>query len=129
MAFAGEEVISVFNKIKPPYNINEASQHLAMKALDNIDQVNEWIKEIVSEREKLVKSLSGFSFVMKIFPSDANFLLVKTEDPKKIYNYLVEHGIIVRDRSTIILCEGCLRITVGTKEENNKLIEVLKQYK
>ncbi|MBI3500667.1 MAG: histidinol-phosphate transaminase [Bacteroidetes bacterium] len=129
MAFASEEIISVFNKIKPPYNINEASQQLAIKALDNIEQVNNWIKEIVSEREKLVKSLADFSFVKKIFPSDANFLLVKTTEPKKIYNYLVGQGIIIRDRSNISLCEGCLRITVGTKEENKKLIQALNQYK
>ncbi|MBI4931059.1 MAG: histidinol-phosphate transaminase [Bacteroidetes bacterium] len=129
MAFASEEIISVFNKIKPPYNINEASQQLAIKALDNIEQVNNWIKEIVNEREKLTKSLADFSFVQKIFPSDANFLLVKTTEPKKIYKYLVGTGIIVRDRSNIALCEGCLRITVGTKDENKKLLAVLNQYK
>jgi len=129
MAFASEEIISVFNKIKPPYNINEASQQLAIKALDNIEQVNIWIKEIVNEREKLMKSLVDFSFLQKIYPSDANFLLVKTTEPKKIYRYLVEKGIIVRDRSNIALCEDCLRITVGTKEENKKLIEALNQYK
>ena len=128
IAFASEEIISVFNKIKPPYNINSSSQELAMKALDNIEQVNSWIKEIVSEREKLVKSLAGFSFVLKIYPSDANFLLVKTTAPKKIYKYLVDKGIIVRDRSKIELCEDCLRITVGTKDENKKLLAVLNQY-
>lgn len=128
MAFASEEIISVFNKIKPPYNINEASQRLAIKALDNIDRVNNWIKEIVSEREKLVKSLGDFYFVEKIYPSDANFLLVKNREPKKIYNYLVERGIIIRDRSSVALCEGCLRITVGTKQENSILMESLKKY-
>jgi histidinol-phosphate aminotransferase len=129
MAFASEEIIAVFNKIKPPYNINEASQQLAIQALDNIEQVNNWIKEIVSERGKLVRSLADFSFVLKIYPSDANFILIRTTEPKKIYNYLVKNGIIVRDRSSITLCEGCLRITVGTKKENEKIIEVLKQYK
>lgn len=129
MAFASEEIISVLNKIKPPYNINEASQQLALKALDNVDQVNDWIKEIVSEREKLIALLPDFSFVQKIYPSDANFLLVKVNEPKKLYSYLVGKEIIVRDRSSVPLCEGCLRITVGTKEENKKLIEALKQYK
>jgi len=129
MAFASEEIIAVFNKIKPPYNINSSSQELAMKALDNIDQVNNWIKEIVNEREKLAKSLADFPFVQKVFSSDANFLLTKTNEPKKLYNYLVTKKIIVRDRSNVALCEGCLRITVGTKEENRKLIEALNQYK
>ncbi|MFI5163694.1 MAG: histidinol-phosphate transaminase [Bacteroidia bacterium] len=129
MAFASKEIISVFNKIKPPYNINEASQQFALKALDNIEQVNNWIREIVTEREELVKSLSGFSFVSKLFSTDANFILAKTTSPKNIYDYLVKNGIIVRDRSNVILCEGCLRITVGTKEENKKLLDVLNQYK
>lgn len=129
MAFASEEIISVLNKIKPPYNINSSSQELAMRALDNIEQVNNWIKEIVNEREKLIKSLSDFSFVLKIFPSDANFLFVKTSDPKNLYNYLVQNGIIVRDRSKMTMCEGCLRITVGTKEENIQLVNTLKKHK
>lgn len=129
MAFASEEIISVFNKIKPPYNINEASQQLAIKALDNIEQVNRWIVEIADEREKLMKSLCQFHFILKIFPSDANFILVKTTEPERIYNYLVENGIIVRNRSKMPLCEGCLRITIGTGDENKKLIETLSQYK
>lgn len=128
MAFAGEGIISVFNKVKPPYNINSASQELAMKALDNIEQVNNWIRKTVNEREKLIQSLADFSFVQHIFPSDANFILVKTTEPQQIYNYLVENGIIVRDRSKVILCEGCLRITVGTPEENTELIQTLKKF-
>jgi histidinol-phosphate aminotransferase len=128
MAFAREEIISVFNKVKPPYNINEVSQQLALKAMDNIEQVNAWIQKIVNEREKLVKSLSQFPFVINIFPSDANFILIKTTEPEKIYNYLVANGIIVRNRSKMPLCEGCLRITIGTEDENKKLIEALKQY-
>lgn len=129
MAFASENIISVFNKIKPPYNINEASQQLAIKALDNIEQINNWIKIIVNEKEKLMKSLANFPFVIKLFPSDSNFILARTSEPKKIYAYLVTKGIIVRDRSNVALCEGCLRITVGTKEENQKLIDVLNQFK
>lgn len=128
MAFASEEIIEVFNRVKPPYNINQASQQLALEALNNIDQVNAWIKETIYEREKLVSTLASLPTVVKIFPSDANFILVKTTDAKGIYNYLVERGIIVRDRSKVELCEGSLRITVGTPAENEKLIEALKSF-
>jgi histidinol-phosphate aminotransferase len=129
MAFASEEIIEVMNKVKPPYNINEASQELALQALQNVDQVNGWIKEILLQRDKLVLTLKGFDFVLDIYPSDANFILVKTTDPKGIYNFLVEKGIIVRDRSKVDLCEGCLRITVGTPAENDILLQTLQNYK
>lgn len=129
MAFASEEIIEVMNKVKPPYNVNQASQELALKALENVEQVNEWIKETLAQRDKLVLSLKNLDFVLDIYPSDANFILVKTTDPKGIYNFLVERGIIVRDRSKVDLCEGSLRITVGTPAENNLLIDTLKQYK
>lgn len=128
MAFASEQIIDVFNKIKPPYNINAASQLLALEALTNIDQVNKWIKEIVQEREKLCNAFASLPFVIKIYPSEANFILVKTTDAKRIYDYLIENKIIIRDRSKIALCEGSLRITVGTTDENKQLIEILKQY-
>ncbi|MGY3212081.1 histidinol-phosphate transaminase [Mucilaginibacter sp. HD30] len=129
MAFASEEIIEVMNRVKPPYNINEASQQLALKALENVDQVNEWIKETLKERDNLVLQLKNFDFVLDIYPSDANFILVKTTDPKAIYNFLVQRGIIVRDRSKVELCEGSLRITVGTPNENNILIKSLQDYK
>lgn len=129
MAFANEEIIEVMNKVKPPYNVNEASQQLALQALENVDQVNGWIKEILVQRDKLVLQLKDFGFVLDIYPSDANFILVKTTDPKNIYNFLVENGIIIRDRSKVELCEGCLRITVGTPEENDILIRSLQNYK
>ena len=128
MAFASEEIIEIFNKVKPPYNISEASQQLVLKALDNVEQVNSWIKEIILERDKLVLSLKNFNFVLDIYPSDANFILVKTTDANGIYNFLVEKGIIVRNRTKVELCEGSLRITVGTPEENQKLIETLKSF-
>jgi histidinol-phosphate aminotransferase len=128
MAFASEEIIEVFNRVKPPYNINEASQQLALQALDNIDQVNRWIKETLLERDKLVLGLKNFSFVIDIYPSDANFILVKTASPKAIYQFLVEKGIIVRDRSKVELCEGCLRITVGTPAENEQLLNTLNSF-
>nr|WP_294794601.1 histidinol-phosphate transaminase [uncultured Mucilaginibacter sp.] len=129
MAFASEEIIEVMNKVKPPYNINEASQQLALKALENVDQVNEWIKETLKERDNLVLQLKNFDFVLDIYPSDANFILVKTTDPKAIYNFLVQRGIIVRDRSKVELCEGSLRVTVGTPNENSILIKNLQDYK
>ena len=129
MAFASEEIIEVLNKVKPPYNINQASQQLALDALQNIEQVNDWIRQTISERTNLVEQLSELDFVISIFPSDANFLLVKTTDPKSIYQFLVDKGIIVRDRSKVQLCEGCLRITVGTPQENNLLITNLKSLK
>lgn len=125
MAFASEDIINVFNKIKPPYNINQASQELALEALGNIEQVNAWIKETVQERNKLEQALNELPIVQKVYPSDANFLLVKVSDAKGIYNQLVEQGIIVRDRSKVELCAGCLRITVGTPEENVQLIQAL----
>ena len=126
MAFASEEIIEVFNKVKPPYNINQASQELVLKALENVEQVNEWIRQIVSERNKLSAELALLSYVKKIFPSDANFLLVKVIDPVLVYQSLINEGIIVRDRSKVELCEGCLRITIGTPGENQTLLAALK---
>lgn len=128
MAFASEEIIEVFNRVKPPYNINQASQEIALEALQNVEQVNEWIRETIVQREKLVSSLASLTFVLKIYPSDANFILVKTTDAKDIYNHLVERGIIVRDRSKVELCEGSLRITIGTPAENEQLIEALNSF-
>lgn len=127
MAFASEPIIDIFNRIKPPYNINIASQKLVLEALNNTDKINAWIKETVEERDKLSAELTMLPFIIKVYPSDANFILVKTNDPIAIYNYLVTKKIIIRDRSKVELCEGCLRITVGTKEENKKLIDTLKE--
>jgi histidinol-phosphate aminotransferase len=129
MAFASEEIIEVMNKVKPPYNMNEASQQLALQALANVDQVNGWIKETLLQRDKLVLNLKKFDFVVDIYPSDANFILVKTTDAKGIYNFLVEKGIIVRDRSKVELCQGSLRITVGIPAENDILINALQNFK
>jgi histidinol-phosphate aminotransferase len=128
IAFASEPVIQIMNKIKPPYNINQASQELVMKALEEVGQVNGMIQEIVKQRGELIQQLSELSVVEKIHPSDANFLLAKVADAKGIYNYLLEKGIVVRDRSKVELCEGCLRITVGTPTENKELIKELKAF-
>jgi len=122
---ASEEIIAVMNKIKPPYNINQASQELALQALNEVDQVNDMIREIVKERDFLSQALVNLSFVKKIYPSDANFLLVKMDGPVAVYKKLLDQGIVVRDRSKVELCEGCLRITVGTLEENKTLLNVL----
>lgn len=129
MAFASEEIIEVMNKVKPPYNVNEASQQLALQALNNVSLVNLWIKETLEQRDSLVLALKEFDFVLDIYPSDANFILVKTTNAKGIYDFLVQHGIIIRDRSKVELCEGCLRITIGTPDENKTLLSTLQQYK
>lgn len=128
MAYASEDIINVFNKVKPPYNVGQATQDLALEALGNIEQVNGWIKETVQERDKLVASLSLLPQVLHIYPSDANFLLVKTTDANSIYNFLVEQGIIVRNRSKVELCAGCLRITVGTPHENATLVAAISEF-
>ena len=128
MNFASIEIIDILNKIKPPYNINQATQELALKALDHLEDVNAMIKETVKEREQLAKELVQLSSVQKVYPSDANFVLTKVTDATAIYNYLKEKGIIVRNRSNVILCEDCLRITVGTPAENEQLIQALKNY-
>ena len=129
LAFASKEIIDIFNKIKPPYNINAVSQKLVLDALDKSKQVNKWIKKIILERIKLSNKLVKLSFILKVYPSEANFILVKTVDAKGIYNYLISKKIIVRNRSQVTLCENCLRITIGTKEENKKLLNILKKYK
>lgn len=128
MAFSSSDLIHVMNKVKPPYNINQASQELVLKALDEVEQVNEMICVLVEERNRLEKILPTLDIVQKVYPSDANFLLVKVNDAKKTYQYLLDKGIVVRDRSSVTLCENCLRITVGTERENNELMEALNLY-
>lgn len=129
MAFAASQVINVFNKVKPPYNINQATQDIALTALKNVAQVNDWIKTTVDEREKLIQDLNALEMVKKVYPSDANFVLAAVVNPTNVYDALVNQGIIVRDRSKVTLCEGCLRITIGTPEENKTLLEALKSIK
>jgi histidinol-phosphate aminotransferase len=128
MAFASKSVITYLNKVKYPYNVNQLSQLKAIEALDNPAQKNEWVKCILLERERLRDSLAKIPCIIHVFPSDANFLLVKTANPAGIYNFLITHDIIVRDRSRVSLCEGCLRITIGTPEENDLLCTALKAY-
>jgi histidinol-phosphate aminotransferase len=125
MAFASEFIVEVLNRIKPPYNIGQATQEIVLKALGGTEKVNEMIREIVQMRDDLSVKISRLSAVMNVYPSEANFLLVKIKNARKIYNELLELGIVVRDRSSAPGCSDCLRITVGTKEQNDKLIDTL----
>jgi len=128
MAFASPEIVSVFNHIKYPYNINILTQQKAFDLLQNPEAKDEWVNILNNEKEILKENLNQFSFVEKIYPSDANYLLIKTEKPLAIYDFLVEQGIIIRNRSTVSLCEGCLRITIGSESENASLLDALKKY-
>ncbi len=125
MAFSSRPVIDILNKVKAPYNLNILTQQKALAALNNLAQVNDWIKETVQQRELLSAALKQLAFVTQVYPSDANYILVKFKDATKIYNYLMNEGIIVRDRSSQIGCENCLRISVGTPAENERLLEKL----
>lgn len=128
MAFSSPEIIALLNKVKPPYNIGELTQKIVWQSLFSENAKNEMVKEILLQRNFLAEELNKISAVKKVYPSDANYLLIKTEDGKKIYDFLVEKQIIVRDRSKVALCEGCLRISVGTSQENKKLIAALQLY-
>lgn len=123
MAFAAEQIIKVLSRIKYPYNLSILTQQKALELLADEQQKVDWVAIILKEREKMIDNLKKYPFVVKVFPTDANFVLVKTHDPRGIYQYLVDEKIIVRDRSSISLCEGCLRISIGSPEENVTLIE------
>lgn len=127
IAFASEEIISIMNRIKYPYNVNIKSQELAVEALENPLKKDLWVREILEQRQQLSNELKKVRTVEKIFPSDANFLLVRVKDAPATYEFLMNKGIIVRDRSKVTLCHNCLRITVGTPEENQTLISALKE--
>lgn len=128
MAFASVEIIAVLNKIKYPYNVNILTQKQALEILKQADQVKEWVRILLTEREVLSGRLKELTFVQHIYPTDANFVLVKMDDANAVYNYLVDKGIIVRNRNTVSLCLGCVRITVGTPEENEILLAELKKF-
>ncbi len=128
MAFAHEEIISWMNRVKYPYNVNVLTQQMALNVLPDRDRKEKWIREILAGREFLLNQLPAFPMVEKIFPSDANFLLVRFRDARKVFHYLMDIGIIVRDRSSVPSCEGCLRITVGKPQENEALLHALKEY-
>ncbi|HZK68490.1 MAG TPA: histidinol-phosphate transaminase [Paludibacter sp.] len=128
MAFASTEIIAVLNKIKYPYNINILTQKQALSALKNDTQVKQWVKTLLTERAVLVDALQQLPIVQHIYPTDANFVLVRVDDANALYHYLVDKSIIVRNRNTVSLCLGCVRITVGTPEENRILLEELKKF-
>lgn len=128
MAFASLPVIGYMNKVKYPYNLNTATQQLALEALNNISSVNNWTRAIIQQREWLAEQLAALPITEVVYPSDANFLLVKMKNAPQVYRSLLEKGIVVRDRSAVILCESCLRITIGTAEENKQLLDQLKAY-
>lgn len=128
MCFASEELIRVMNKIKPPYNISAPTQTLALEALGHEANKNAMVAQILTKRATLAKQLAELPVVQHIYPSDANFLLVKFENPKAVFDYLIGKQVIVRDRSRVILCAGCLRITVGTAHENQQLLTVLQSF-
>ena len=128
MVFAHEELIGYLSNVKYPYNINSLTMESALKSLADQSSRENWVNQILEERRKLNERLKSFAFVKRIFPSDANFLLVKMEDPSDVYEFLMNRGIIVRDRSSVPLCEGCLRITVGTEAENLQLCDALDTY-
>ncbi|RDV14808.1 histidinol-phosphate transaminase [Pontibacter diazotrophicus] len=128
LAFASAELISVLDKIKPPYNINEATQELALEALTRTEALKDMVEEIVQERTLLMQTLPTLKTVEKVFPSDANFILVKVKDANGLYKYLLGEGIVVRNRSSLPGCEGCLRISVGTLEENQKLLQSIAEF-
>ncbi|MDD4489531.1 MAG: histidinol-phosphate transaminase [Paludibacter sp.] len=128
MAFASVEIVQALNKIKYPYNINILTQKQALKALQEKEQVSNWVKILTSERSWLIEELKKLDLICHIYPTDANFVLVKVDDANSVYQYLVNKSIVVRNRNTVSLCLGCIRITVGTREENEVLIENLKGY-
>lgn len=125
MSFASADIIGIMNRIKPPYNINEAAQQLASEALEEVEQVNEMIRILVAERDRLAAALKQHPLVQHVYPSDANFLLVKVKGGRKVYDFLLTQGIVVRDRSTTPGCADCIRITVGTPMENEILLKAL----
>lgn len=128
IAFAIPDIISIFNKIKPPYNINQATQNIALEALNGEEQVRRWVVELVDEREKFSGLLKEVKEVTNVYQSDANFILVKLIEPSALYHYLIHRGIVVRDRSMIDLCEDCLRITIGTPQQNITLLESIHEF-
>ncbi|CAN5220393.1 histidinol-phosphate transaminase [soil metagenome] len=128
IAIAGKEIVGSMNKVKPPYNVSGIAQQVVLDALDRRDQFAIWTASAIKERERMEEKLIGLDLVINVFPSDANFLLVRVTDAAAIYRYLIDQKIVVRDRSNVELCEGCLRITIGTPKENDRLIAALRRH-
>ena len=129
MAFAKKEIIAIFNKVKYPYNVNLLTQEQAMKRLKDTQPVEQWVNILLQERGRTMEAFGELPICEKIYPTDANFFLAKVKDAQKTYDYLVDKGIIVRNRTRISLCNNCLRVTIGTREENNELLGALRDMK
>jgi histidinol-phosphate aminotransferase len=128
MAFASKEIIEIFNKVKYPYNVNLLTQQQALEAMKDPFEVDKWVKLLLEERKRMIDSFKLLPICQEVYPTDANFFLAKMTDAKQIYDYLVDRGIIVRNRNRVQLCQNCLRITIGSKTENSELIAALRQY-
>lgn len=129
MAFASTEIIGLFNKVKYPYNVNALTQQKALEMMQDLGRVNQWLAQIKSERAKVMPSFADLPICKKVFPSQANFFLAKVTDANALYNYLIDCGIVVRNRTRVSMCGDCLRITIGTPTENNELMAALRKYK
>ena len=129
MAFAKKEIIAIFNKVKYPYNVNQLTQEQAMKRLKDTQPVEQWINILLQERGRTMEAFGELPICEKIYPTDANFFLAKVKNAQKTYDYLVDKGIIVRNRTRVSLCNNCLRVTIGTREENNELLGALRDMK
>ena len=125
-AYASKDVMYYLNRVKPPYNVNQLTQKQALAALDDVHEISMVVVKVKNGRELLSKELSSLSSVEQVYPSDANFLLLKFYQAEETFNYLIDKQVIVRNRSSVILCEGCLRVTVGTEAENQRLVQTLK---
>ena len=128
MAFASKEIIAIYNKVKYPYNVNQLTQEQALEMLKDPFEVDKWVKILMSERSRLMQAFLELPICEKIYKTDANFFLAKMTDANAIYNYLVDKGVIVRNRNKVQLCQNCLRITIGNRTENNELLSALRQY-
>jgi histidinol-phosphate aminotransferase len=128
VAYASKDVISILNKIKYPYNVNILTQKAALKALDQPSEKDNWVKEILIQRGLLVDNLKKLKIIEQIYPSDANFLLIKVKNCKSLFDYLIDNHIITRDRSKVALCNDCIRITIGTKNENHILVNAISEF-
>ena len=128
MAFASKEIIAIYNKVKYPYNVNQLTQEQALEMLKDPFEVDKWVKILMAERSRLMQAFLELPICEKVYKTDANFFLAKMTDANAIYNYLVDKGVIVRNRNKVQLCQNCLRITIGNRTENNELLSALRQY-
>ena len=128
MAFASPEIIAIYNKVKYPYNVNLLTQQQAMEALKDPFEVDKWVKTLLEERNHLIQSFLELPICEQVYKTDANFFLARMTDAQRIYDYLVDKGIIVRNRTRVQLCHNCLRVTIGTRSENSELLSALRQY-